>query len=67
MSSPEVIMVARNSTIAELVQQCADGILPFSGPDSLCSKVNAMGFSFNGLYEAVRATRPSVPQPEQQP
>jgi hypothetical protein len=49
----EVVMQARSSTVQDLVEQCARGELQFSGPDSLCSKVHAMGFSFNGLYEAV--------------
>ena len=50
-----VVMVARNDTIADLVRQCAEGKLPFSGPDSLYSKVRAMGFNGNSLYEAVVA------------
>ena len=52
-ATPTVVMVARNDTIADLVRQCAEGKLPFSGPDSLYSKVRAMGFNGNGLYEAV--------------
>lgn len=52
---PEVVWVARSATIAELVQLCADRKLPFSGPDSLCSKVAAMGYKTTSLYEMVRA------------
>jgi len=51
----EVVLQARNETIAQLVQDCADGKLPFSGPNSLYSKVVAMGYSGNSLYEMVRA------------
>lgn len=51
----EVIMQARNKTIAELIDQCARGELPFDGDDSLYSKVRAMGFNGNSLYEMVRA------------
>lgn len=53
---PEVVIVARNETIADLVMQCAKGELPFSGPDSLYSKVIAMGYNGNSLYEMVVAT-----------
>lgn len=51
----DLILVARNQTIGELVQQCADGQLVFSGPESLCSKVAAMGYKTTSLYEMVRA------------
>ncbi len=49
-----VEIVARNKTIAELVEQCARGELPFSGHDSLCSRVSAMGYNTTCLYEMVR-------------
>lgn len=48
-------MVARTPTIGELVEQCARGELPFSGPDSLYSKVHAMGYRCTSLYEMVMA------------
>jgi len=51
----EVILAARNDTIAQLVQDCADGKLPFSGPNSLYTKVRQMGYSGNSLYEMVCA------------
>lgn len=51
----EIVLQARTSQIAEWVQQCADGKLPFSGPDSLYSRVRALGYSGNSLYEMVRA------------
>lgn len=54
---PEVVLQARTPAIAELVQQCADGKLPFSGPDSLYSKVHAMGFNCTSLYEMVMAAK----------
>lgn len=51
----EFVLKPRNDTIADLITQCAEGKLPFSGPDSLYSKVRAMGYSCNSLYEMVRA------------
>jgi hypothetical protein len=56
---PEVVLQARTETIAQLVQDCADGKLPFSGPGSLYSKVRAMGYNGNSLYEMVRAAEQS--------
>ena len=55
MSDIEFVMKPRNETIGQLVQDCADGKLPFSGPGSLCEKVAAMGFKTTSLYEMVRA------------
>lgn len=51
----EVVLQARNQTIADLIEECAAGRLAFSGPDSLCAKVAAMGFKTTSLYEMVRA------------
>ena len=51
----EVVLIPRNETIAQLVQDCADGKLPFSGPDSLWSKTREMGYTTTSLYEMVRA------------
>lgn len=51
----EIVLVARNATIEELIDQCARGSLPFSGPNSLYSKVHAMGYNCNSLYEMVIA------------
>lgn len=59
-SKVEVVMVARDETIADLVRQCAAGTLPFSGPDSLYSKIRAMGFNGNSLYEMVIAERAAM-------
>lgn len=53
----EVVLTARDASVAELVEQCAMGILPFSGPDSLYSKVYTMGYSCISLYEMVMATK----------
>lgn len=47
-------MQPRTETIAQLVQDCADGKLPFDGPGSLWEKVHAMGYKCNSLYEMVR-------------
>lgn len=60
MDTPQVVMVARSATIQELVEQCARKELPFSGPDSLCSKVHAMGFKTTSLYEAVVAAEAAL-------
>lgn len=51
----EVILQARNQTIADLIDQCARGTLPFSGPNSLWTKIVAMGYNGNSLYEMVIA------------
>ena len=51
----EVVLIPRNETIAQLVQDCADGKLPFSGPDSLWSKTREMGYTTTSLYKMVRA------------
>jgi hypothetical protein len=62
--SPAVVLVARTPTVADLVEQCARGDLPFSGPDSLYSKVHAMGYACTSLYEAVMAARADLTTPE---
>lgn len=61
--TPEIVMTARNSTIADLVDQCANGDLLFSGPDSLCAKVAAMGYKTTYLYEMVCAAEADSVQP----
>ncbi len=53
--NPTVVLVARSQSVADLVEACAKGELPFSGPESLCAKVAAMGFSTTSLYPAVMA------------
>jgi len=55
MIYPQVVMQARTQTIADLIDACAKGELLFSGPDSLCSKVHAMGYKCTSLYEMVVA------------
>ncbi len=55
MSTPEVVWVARDKAITELVEKCARKELPFSGPGSLCSELSRRGYSSNGAYEAVIA------------
>lgn len=50
----QVLLQARTPEIAELVDQCARDMLPFSGPNSLC-KVHAMGYKTTSLYEMVMA------------
>lgn len=51
----EIMLQARTPKISELVEACADGAIPFSGPDSLCSMVAAMGYKTTSLYEMVRS------------
>lgn len=67
----DVTLQARTPKIAELVEACADGALPFSGPDSLCSIVAAMGYKTTSLFAMVRsveqnrlyrAVTPAIPQ-----
>jgi hypothetical protein len=56
----QVVLVARSETISDLVDACARGELPFSGPDSLTAKVYAMGFNTTSLYPAVMAARAAL-------
>ncbi len=51
MADIQFQMIPRNATIGQLVQNCADGKLPFS---ELCEKVAAMGYKTTSLYEMVR-------------
>lgn len=51
----EFALEPRNQTLADLIAECAAGRLLFSGPDSLCTKVAAMGFKTTNLYEMVWA------------
>lgn len=59
----DVVMQARSRIIADLVMKCARKELPFSGPDSLYSKVVSMGYSGNSLYEMVRAAEYELAEP----
>jgi hypothetical protein len=51
----EVVLKPRNEIIAQLIEDCVDGKIPFSGDGSLYQKVRQMGYSGNSLYEMVRA------------
>lgn len=54
--TPKVVLLARNEEIADLVQQCVDGKIRFSGgQDSLCAKFTQMGYSCVSAYEMVNA------------
>jgi hypothetical protein len=55
MTDVRLVLKPRNETIGRLVQDCADGKLPFAGPGSLCETVAAMGYKITSLYEMVRA------------
>ena len=51
----DVVLRPRSQMIADLIDACARGELEFSGPDSLCAKVAAMGYKTTSLYEMVIA------------
>ena len=53
MTEPVFSMQARNETVADLIGQAARKEIAFSGPDSLHTKISAMGFSTTSLYEMV--------------
>lgn len=54
------VLKPRNKTVGELVELCARGELPFSGPNSLCSKVADMGYKTTSLYEMVLAAKQEI-------
>lgn len=60
MNSPQVTLVARSESIAELVQACAEGRLKFSGKGSLCHQVSLMGYKTTSLYEMVIAAQEAL-------
>jgi hypothetical protein len=62
MSEPEVVLVSRYDSVDDLVRQCARGELKFSGPDSLCAKISAMGFNTTSLYEMVMCAKADTNQ-----
>lgn len=51
----EVVLQARNETIAQLIEDCVDEKIPFSGPGSLCEKIALMGYKTTSAYEMVLA------------
>lgn len=53
MSEPQVVLVSISEGIDKLIEQCARGELPFSGPNSLHSRIHAMGYKTTSLYEMV--------------
>jgi len=57
MSDPQVVLHPRNEEIGYLINECIEGRLKFSGPDSLYSKIHAMGYNCNSLYEMVLAAK----------
>jgi len=52
---PIVILEPKNKELAQMIQDCADGKLPYHGENSLHSKVTEMGYKTTGLYELVMA------------
>lgn len=59
---PEINLVPRNASIAELVDLCARDKIPFSGPDSLCYRVSMMGYNTTSLYEMVMGRKSEIGQ-----
>jgi hypothetical protein len=53
--TPTFTILPRDKTIAQLIEDCAAGKIPFQGEGSLWQKVRQMGYSCNGLYEMVCA------------
>jgi hypothetical protein len=64
---PVVTIVARTPGIADMVDQCARGQLPFSGPSSLCSWLRERGYTSTGAYEMVCAREWELRTQEPQP
>lgn len=57
MVEPTVILKPKTPEVGALIKLCDEGKLPFSGPDSLCSKIAAMGYKTTSCFEMVVATR----------
>lgn len=53
----KIILQPKTKNIEDLIKDCAEGRLPFSGPNSLYSKFHEMGYSTTSLYEMVRAQK----------
>ena len=54
MTDVNVVWVARDADVGELVDRCARGLIPFSGSDdSLWAEMNRRGRSTRYLFEAV--------------
>jgi len=51
-----VVLVPREPSIAEWVQQCADGRMNFG---ELCARVSELGYKTTSLYEMVRSVEGS--------
>jgi hypothetical protein len=49
---PEVTLRARNASIAEVIQACAEKRITF---DEACRRIAAMGYRTTSVYEMVRA------------
>lgn len=49
----EIVLKARHPNVADLVEACARGQIPFSGPDGLTRLVAEMGFATDSLYPMV--------------
>jgi hypothetical protein len=57
---PVFVMKLRDDTIEQMIDDCARGKLPFSGPDSLYARVCAMGYKCTSLYEMVIAREAEI-------
>jgi hypothetical protein len=49
---PEVILLARNASIAEVIQACAEKRITFG---ETCERIAALGYRTTSVYEMVRA------------
>lgn len=61
---PIVILIAKGG-IGELIELYLDGKIPYAGPNSLYSKVQALGYNCSGLYEMVRSAEWQREHPNQ--
>ena len=57
MADDVTVVYVTKSPVAELIERYLDGEFPFSGENSLYSKVYALGYSCTSLYEMVVAAK----------
>lgn len=52
--------MSRHPNVADLVQACAEGRIPFDGPNGLVRLVAEMGFPTDGLLAMVNYARAAL-------
>lgn len=57
ISDIQVVMVARDQSIQDMVDACARGELDYG---ELCQRVHRMGYNTNSLYYAVVAAKEAL-------